>query len=147
MSKFVPRNRGYGNPIFKDPSVREYENMETKLFDLYHCSGMKSTLADSIIDLRDMQMFVIETMVFLESPVATDDVCPVIHQGFEYFFGLIDKNDAENLRLKSAGLLKCFDIKSIYDEMAIAKANIATLININLAVMKTYTRRMYEKSL
>ena len=143
----MPRLRGHGNPIFKDPSVREYENMETKLFDLYHISGMKSTLADSIIDLRDMQMFVIETMVYLETPYATNDVCPVIHQGFEYFFGLIEKNDADNLRHKSAGLLKCFDIKSIYDEMIIAKANIATLININLAVMKSFTRRVYEKNL
>ena len=138
MAKFIPLPRGYANPVFKDYSVRPYQNEETRLFDLYQKSPIHSRLPDSIIELHDLQLFVIETMYYMTKPQATNDVCAIIHQAFEYYLNRMDPTDASNLRLKSAALLSSNDISTIYNEMEIAKTNIATLININLAVIRTF---------
>jgi hypothetical protein len=141
MLKYIPLPRGYGNPVFKDYSVREYQTTETRLFDLYNKSPLISTLPNSIIELRELQVFIIETMGFMSSPFATNDLCAVIHQAFEYHMACMDPSDAANLRLKSSMLLDSKDLVSMYKEMEVAKVNISTLININLAVMKSFLMR------
>jgi hypothetical protein len=141
MSLFRPRP--YGNPVFKDPSVREYENAETKLFDMYYSCGSRCSIADSILELRELQMFAVETYYYVLTPIATVDVQAVVRDGFEYYLNRMDIADAENLRKKSMPILSAqfTHLSQLCDELTIAKTNIATLININLAVLKMFVKR------
>ena len=139
MSKFVPRPRGFNNPVLKDSSVcATYEN---KLYDAFYKNCSNSAIADSVIELRDMHLFVLEALHWIESTGDINTVFEVTKDGFEYFLARLEASDSLNLRKKCSVILNGLTISNLVSELETAKINISTLININLAVMRNVAKR------
>jgi hypothetical protein len=140
MAKFVPRIRGYNNPVLKDPSV--CSSQEQKLYGAFYKNCSSTAIAESVIDLRDMQLFILESIEYIVRwPLNIQVVLDVTKEAFEYFLGRLEASDAANLRSKCSVILHSLTPSNLVSELETANLNVTTLININLAVMRNVAKR------
>jgi hypothetical protein len=140
MARFVPRIRGYNNPVFKDPSV--CSSSEQRLYASFNKNCSSNAIAECVIDLRDMQLFVLESIEYIcRWPFHADVVLEVTKEAFEYFLGRLEASDSANLRAKCSVILTGLTLENLVSELETANINITTLININLAVMRSAAKR------
>lgn len=121
------RARGFGNTSLKHATVRTEHSRETLLFDYVYSEKQTQTvhkLVDSIIDLRDLETFLI-------SMKKSKDFS-VIRLGFDYYASLIADEDATALRKKNS--LSHTSVPEYIESMC---TNINILIDINIAVIKS----------
>ena len=140
MARFVPRIRGFNNPVLKDPAV--CSSPEQTLYGAFYKNCSNASIAESVIDLRDMQLFVLESIEYIVRwPFHASVVLDVTKEAFEYFLAILEASDAANLRAKCSVILTSLSLENLVSELETANINITTLININLAVMRSVAKK------
>ena len=142
---FSPMPRGWMNPAMKDPSVRNFANDETKLFD--HVIDISSrtdlplaatALLESIIELRDLHYFLSECV---KKPL-TDMSMSLALDGYNYYVKRMHSTDSDSLNKKMKQLF--YEGVPFRDILRIIGLCVDNMCRINVAMIQMSLRSVDE---
>jgi hypothetical protein len=139
---FSPKPQGWGNPVFKHSSVREYSSPEIQLFDMVQEASAKKDISpavrdllSSIVEMRDMQTFLRDITCYDVSRVNT--LLNYVGEGLAYYINRMHETDAKVFAAKCPEVLyEDMTLEQMYNGLLILIKCVDSACKVNCAVIK-----------